>query len=374
MENPSFLSGLSPLEIRLIDLCRALSEDDHIFMTAKELLHALATRDFGMDEDDFEEECEEMESVVGPIEDYAPKSVGYAYRILLRMGLPWRNRYPFFDLRGMFGDLHDEIPFGPNSVELRLSQAAHRLLTLDKNPLLPLSLLNGVILADGTEIPSHNLEELWMAMEHLRQNPNLPLEDLMEVIPGPDFAAGGIIGGTQAIKTLYEKGEAQLTLRGDIETEIEGGRTRVAVGSLPQGVLITTILDQIRKVCAQADFPVYDIKNFSEAKKIRIVIDVSRATSADRLKALLYRETDLERSIRFRCAFSDTSAWSTEGSLISVLKEAVAQCPMAWKKKGGDPIDYTPPIQDILSHGGYKNAMSKLCDPRKTRILKIHPE
>ncbi len=371
MEKSTFLSGLIPLETRLIDLCRSLSEDDHVFMTAKELLHAFATHDLGLDEEDYEEECEELEGHVGPIEDYSPDQVGYAYRILLRMGLPWRKRYPLFDLRGMYGDIHDEIPFGPESVELRLSQAAYRLIKIDKNPLLPLALLNGVVLADGSEIPSHNLEELWMAMEHLRQEPNLPLENLMEVIPGPDFAAGGIVGGIDAVKSLYEKGEAQLTLRGEIETEIEGGRTRVAVCSLPQNVLLNTIIGQIRSVCGKTDYPVYDIKNQSEGQKIRIVLDVSPKYSAEDFKALLYRETDLERSVHYRCAFSDGAQWSTEGPLITVLKEAVAQCPLAWKKKDGDPIDFTPPIRDIISHGGYKNPMSKLSDARKTRILKI---
>jgi len=367
----AFLTGLNPLQARMIDVVQSMAVNERVFVEAKDLLHVIALEDWGMDEDGFEEECEELASVVGPIEQYSPESVGYAYRVMLGMGLPWRSRYPCFNLSGMIGDFHDEIPFGPESVEVRLSRHLQTLIPINKNPLLPLSLLNGLSLPNGDEIPSHNLEELWMAMEHVRQEPNLDLSDLMEILPGPDFGPGGVVGGTKAIHDLYALGDATLILRGKIQVEIEGGRTRVAIVSLPHGVLIKTILDQIRALTAKSVLPLYDLKESSEGMNIRIVLDVSPVLSADQLKGILYRETDLERSVHFRCAFIDESGWSVEGPLLSVLKKAVAECSLAWERKDGQQTDFIPFIRDIMRHGGYKNPLSKLTDERRTAILKI---
>lgn len=361
-----FLTGLNSLQTRLIGLCRSMTENDEVFINAKDFLQRLALFDFGMDEDDFEDECEALASVVHPIEHYPSDSVGRAYRVMLQMGLPWRCRYPHFDLRGMMGDFYDEVPFGPESVELRLSRHSKLIMPIDQNPLLPMSLLNGVILPDGSEIPPHNLEELWMAMEHLRQDPNIALEDLMEVIPGPDFPACGIAGGTEAVYALYKNGKEALTLRGEVRTEIEGGRTRIAITSLPHGVLIKTVLDQIHALKKKETLPLYALKNASKGQRVRIILDVPPKFSARQLRDLLFRETDLERTVIFRCADG-----ATRRGLLETLKKASRACPPAWERKDGRSTDFIPFIRDVLRHGGYKNPLSKLCDERRTRILRI---
>jgi len=362
MQN-SFLSGLSGFQIRMIDLCRAMSVDEKGFINAKDFLCELA-RSSGLDEDDFEEECEALSAVVHPLEAYSPETVGHAYRLMLQMGLSWRCRYPYFDLRGMVGDFHDEMPFGPESVELRRSKYAQHIMPVGKNPLLPISLLNGFAFPDGSEIPPHNLEELWLAMEHLRQDPEIALEDLMEVLPGPDFPSCGIVGGVDAIYSLYKKGKETLTLRGEIRSEIEGGRTRIAITSLPQGILIKTVLDQIQDLSRKEAFPLYALKNLSEGEGVRIVMDVSPRFSTQKLRALLYRETDLERRVAFRCSKSGDN-------LLETLRRATRECPPAWQRKDGQKTDYMPSLRDVLKHGGYKNPLSKLSDERRSRILRI---
>ena len=366
MNEHVFLTGLNDLQTRMINLCRSILLDEKAFINAKDFLQRLALCDFGMDEDDFEDECEALTSVVYPMADYPPESVGYAYRVMLQMGLPWRCRYPHFDLRGMIGDFHDEVPFGPESVELRLSRYSQRIMPIDKNPLLPMSLLNGVLLPDGSEIPPHNLEELWMAMENLRQNPDIALEDLMEILPGPDFPSCGIVGGIEAIQALYKNGKEALTLRGEIRTEIEGGRTRIAITSLPHGVLIKTVLDQIQALRKKEVLPLYDLKNISEGQSVRIVLDTSAAFSARQLRDLLFRETDLERTVLFRCSDDEKAE-----ALLEVLKKASLECPPAWERKDGQPTTFVPFIRDVLCHGGYKNPLSQLTDERRTRILQI---
>jgi hypothetical protein len=366
-----FLEGLDRLQMRLVDICRALAENERVFINAVEILKVLAIEDWKFPEEDFEHECELLSSSVDPIEAYPPTSVGYAYRQLLRMGQPWHSRYPHFDLRGMYGDPHDDFPSGPEYIELRLSKFSHVVMPVGKPPLLPISLLNGVTLPDGTAVPSHPLEELWMAFEHVRQDPDIQLDDLMEILPGPDFAAGGVVGGTDSVRSFYENGKGTLTLRADIREEIEGGRTRVAVTSLPQGVLIKPALEQIRGLGRDGTVPFYGIKDLSQGEQVRIVLDAPRRLSTAALKQILFRETDLERQVSFKCVFADASGWHNDDSLIAVLKKAVSRCSLSWERKDDEPIDHVPFLRDILDHGGYKSPLTDLIDARRTRILNL---
>ena len=371
MEQFDFWDGLTGLQRRLVDLLRSMAESETVFIGAKDILRRLATEEWKMTEDEFEYECEEMNIQVGPIESYRPKSVGRAYRLLLEMGAPWRIRYPYFDLRGMVGTLHDDAPSGPDGVSLRLSPFAQMVLPVGKAPLLPAALLNGVSLPDGSHIPPHNLQELWMALEAVRQNPGVELDDLMEVLPGPDFASGGVVGGAKAIRSLYADGKTEMVLRGKIEAEIEGGRTRVAIMSLPPGVLVRTIIEQIRGLAGRERLFLYEMKDRSERHAVRITLDLPRRYSAAAVKEILYRETDLERRGVFRLSVSDGSGRPGEGTLISILKGAVLCLSPAWERKDGAPTDSVPFLKEILEVGGYKSPLSDLTDDRRSRLLDL---
>jgi len=373
MEIPAFLTGLSKLQWRLAEVCRSLAENEKVFINAKDVLAVVACDDWDMDEETFEEECEELSCGVAAIDEYELESVGYLYRVLLQMGVPWRNRYPLIELAGIIGDFYDEQPFGPESVEVRYSKYANTLFPENKPPLLPVSLLNGVTLADGSAVPSHHLEELWMGMEHLRQEPDLSLRELMEVVPGPDFSTGGVVGGFDAIYAFYEKGEAQLSVRGQIDTLLDGGRTRVAIRSLPQGVLLKPVLEQITALQEKEICPPFILKRNPDGTALRIIIDIAPQISANALKAILYRETDLERKTHFRCGFEDSTGWKIEGPLITVLKEAISQCSTAWTQKNGTLLDYAPLIRDVIQFGKFKNPLYQLIDDRRTTLLKANP-
>ncbi|NOY84639.1 MAG: hypothetical protein GXO96_07445 [Nitrospirae bacterium] len=373
MNTPTFLTGLSPLQSRLAEVCRSLAENENVFVSAKDVLSVIACDDGEMDEETFEEECEELSCDVKTIDHYNLESVGYLYRLLLQMGQPWRNRYPLIDLAGISGDFFDEQPFGPESVEVRYSKNANILFVEDKPPLLPISLLNGLILPDGSAVPSHHLEELWMGMEHLRQEPDLPLSELMEVIPGPDFGMGGIVGGFDEIYDFYKKGEAHLSVRGQIDTILDGGRTRVAIRSLPHGVLLKPVLQQINALQEKDTCPPFILKRNPDGTALNIIIDMGPQISADKLKTLLYQETDLEQTIHLRCGFKDNAGWMLEGPLITVLKEANTQCSTAWTQKNGTKLDYAPFIRDVIKFGKFKNPLYRLVDERRTTLLRSKP-
>src|SRR5579884_61691 len=366
-----FLDGLTPLQRRLIDICRAEAPNDRVLINAKDILKVLALNDWKMDENDFEYDCEALSSFVEPIESYDPKSLGYAYRMILQLGLPWRCRYPHFELRGMYGDPHDEIPQGPEYVELRLSPFSHVVMPVGKSPLLPLSLLNGATLPDGTEVPPHNLEELWTAFEQVRQEPNMPIDELMEFIPGPDFASSGVVGGRDAIRALYVDGKGELVLRADIQTEMEGARTRLSIRSLPPGVLVRTVMEQLRSLVQDGTLHLYFLKNESERNQIRIVLDAPRHWSASALREILFNKTDLQKRVRFQCSVSDSSGWQGGVSLIETLRQAAARCTLSWQRKDDEPIEHIPLLREIQEFGGYKSPLSDLIDPRRSRILPL---
>lgn len=371
MEDFLFLDGLTALQRRLIDICRAEAANDRVFINAKDILRVLALQDWRMDEGDFEYDCDNLSAHVEPIESYSPKSVGYAYRMIQQMGLPWRVRYPHFELRGMYGDPHDEVPQGPEYMEVRLSGFSHIVMPVGKPPLLPLALLNGAVLPDGTAIPPHNLEELWTAFEQVRQAPELPLDELMEFIPGPDFASSGVVGDPKAIRALYADGKGELVLRADVQSEIEGARTRISIRSLPPGVLVKTVMEQLRALVQEGTLQLYSLKNLSERERIRIVLDAPPRWSPASLKEILFNKTDLQRRTLFHCAVSDPSGWRGGASLIETLRQAAARCTLSWQRKDDEPIEHIPLLREIQEFGGYKSPLSDLVDSRRSRLLNL---
>jgi hypothetical protein len=355
------LSGLTPLQTRLLSLTRALEEDPHASVDAKELLWTLARVDWKMDEAEFEYQCESLNVRVEPMDAYLSGSVGYAYRQLLQMGAPWHCRYPYFNLGGMYGDLHDDEPAGPEGISLSISHFCEEVFPAGKAPRLPLGLLNGGVLSTGVRLPSHHLNELWMAYEQVRQTPDISLESLMEILPGPDFAVPSVCTGVDAIRSLYEHGHAALTLVARIDIELEGGRTRLAITSLPPGVRVKTIIEQIRQLKESHALPLYEVKNSARLNEVRITLDAPGHCPAARIQEVLFQKTDL--SVTQPCALS-----SEAGGLIALLKDAATRCISAWERKDGHPMDWMPTVQEVRRTGGYKSPLTSLIDPRRSRV------
>lgn len=360
MDLRQFLDGFLPLQRRILEILISLSENDTKYIQAKEILYKLNVNEGLMDESEFESCCDELNGHVGPIDSYLPDSVGYSYRTLLQMGQPWRYRYPYFDFHGAIGDLHDDQPAGPEYLQVRLSRFSHVIFPDGEAPLLPLSLLNGTISPEGHVTPSHHLNELWIAMEEVRQNPDITLDQLVEIMPGPDFAFGGVVFGNTASRTLYQEGKGNLILRGSVEILIEGPRTRIAITSLPQGVLAKTILDHIRNL-SRSQPDIIGFKDASFQNQIKIIVEATSRWSSSSLVSFLFKETALEQQVPYVLPGGN--------SLIDVLKRGVSSCSPAWVKKSGGKTDFVPLLKDILKHGGYKSALSDLGDDRRSRIL-----
>jgi len=359
------LDGCSRVVRRLLHIVHELVDEPHDSVEAKAVVTLYATRELGLDAHDVEQACEEIAARVERV--YRPGTVGDAYRTLLRLAQPWHARYPLLDARGAIGDHHDDDPAGPELVSLRPSALSDTLLPLDRPPLLPLGLLNGAM-DDRGMIPSHNLSELWTAMEHLRQDPLEPLDDLMEVLPGPDFPRGGVIWGIGPVRELYETGQASLTVRAAIDEELQGSKTRVAISALPPGVLVQTVVREIRELAKSQRLPLTQFEDLSTAETVRLIVDVPKTLSTTNLKTLLFAETSCQRVVPCRLVFQ-TAAGSTVRPLREWLIAANARCTPAWRPKDGPVLDRVPTLREIMERGGYESPLFDLVDHRRTKIL-----
>lgn len=365
VEPIDLLDGCSRAVRRLLHIVHELVDEPHDLVEARTVVTLYATRELGLDAHDVEHACEEIAAHVERV--YPSGTVGDAYRTLLRLAQPWHARYPLLDARGAIGDHHDDDPAGPELVSLRPSNLSNTLLPLDRAPMLPLGLLNGAM-DDRGLIPSHNLSELWTAMEHLRQDPHEPLDDLMEVLPGPDFPGGGVIWGIGPVRELYETGQALLTVRAAIDEELQGSKTRVSISSLPPGVLVHTVVQEIRDLARRQRFLLTQFEDLSTTEAVRLVVDVSRNLSTADLKALLFSDTSCQRIVPCRLAF-ETDSESAIRPLREWLAAANARCTPAWRPKKGPVLDRVPTLREIMERGGYESPLFSVVDHRRTKIL-----
>lgn len=359
------LDGCSPTIRRLLHVVHELLDEPHDATDAKTVISLYCTRDLGLDADDVEQACEEIAAQVQRV--YPPGTVGDAYRTLLKLGQPWRTRYPLLDLSGMTGDHHDDDPGGPELVGVRVSKLAHTLIPLDRAPLLPIGLLNGNDEGDAL-IPSHNLSELWTALEHLRQDPAESLDDLMEVLPGPDFPTGAVIWGIDPIRELYATGAGSLVVRASIEDELQGARTRVSISSLPPGVLVKAVLSEIRELVRRGRLPLIQVEDRSTEARAQVLLDAPKTLTTAELKALLFAETSCQRIIPCRLAF-ESDRGGVARPLSEWLAEANRRCTPAWRPKDGPILDRVPTLREILDRGGYESPLFGVIDDRRTKIL-----
>lgn len=359
------LDGCTPETRRLLHVAHELADEPHQRIDAKRIVTLFCTRELGLDPDDVEAACEEVAAHVQ--HHYLPGTVGHAYRTLLRLAQPWRVRYPLLEAAGMIGDHHDDDPGGPDLVSVRVSHVSDTVLPLDRPPLLPIGLLNGRSEGDAV-IPPHNLSELWTAMEHLRQDPDESLDDLMEVMPGPDFASGGVIWGIGPVRELYDTGAATVVLRAAVEDQLQGARTRLAITALPPGVLIKTVVAQIRDLVRRGRVLLTQIEDLSTPDRVHILLDAPSTVTTEALKTFLFAETECERRVPCRLAFE-----SDPGSVTRPLRDWLAlanrRCSPAWRPKRGPLLDRVPTLREIMDRGGYESPLFDLVDHRRTKIL-----
>ncbi|NLH80851.1 MAG: DNA gyrase subunit A [Phyllobacteriaceae bacterium] len=265
--------------------------------------------------------------VVGDvIGKYHPHGDQAVYDALVRMAQDFSMRLPLVDGQGNFGSVDGDSAAAMRYTEVRLAKPAHKLLenidedTVDFQPnydatereplVLPARFPNllvngagGIAVGMATNIPPHNLGEVIDATVALIDRPEMTVEDLIDIVPGPDFPTGGIILGRAGIRAAYTTGRGSVTMRGRVSTEIaRGGREALVVTDIPYQVNKAAMVERIGELVREKKVEgIAEVRDESDREGYRVVIELKRDAMADVVLNQLYRFTQLQST--FGCNF-----------------------------------------------------------------------
>jgi DNA gyrase subunit A len=256
---------------------------------------------------------------------YHPHGDSSVYEALARMAQDFSIRYLLVDGQGNFGSVDGDPPAAMRYTEARLSRVAEELLadleketvdwtdnfdgTLKEPAVLPSALPNlllngatGIAVGMATNIPPHNLSELCAAVSHLIDHwdslDDITVDDLMQIVPGPDFPTGGLLIGREGIASAFATGHGRLVMRGvaSIE-EMKGGRNQILVTELPYQVNKSRLIERIADLVREGRIEeITDIRDESDRRGMRIVIELRRGAQPNRVLNRLYKYTELQNT------------------------------------------------------------------------------
>ena len=252
---------------------------------------------------------------------YHPHGDSSIYAALVRLAQDFSIRYPLVDGHGNFGSVDGDPPAAQRYTEARLSKIASLMLedidkdtvdfypnfddTLMQPTVLPAKFPNllvngadGIAVGMATNIPPHNLREVINGVQALIDNPDIDIDDLIKIIPAPDYPTGGIIMGRTAIKHAYKTGRGGILVRGRAEIEeTASGKQRIVITELPYQVnkarFITQMADMVKNKKIEG---ISDIKEESDREGLRVVVDVKKDANAQVVLNMLYKHTMLQQS------------------------------------------------------------------------------
>lgn len=252
--------------------------------------------------------------------DYHPHGETVIYPTLVRMGQDWAMRYPLIDGQGNFGSIDGDPPAAMRYTEAKLTSSAVFLMedlekeTVDfisnydetkKEPIVfpskfPNLLCNGssgIAVGMATNIPPHNLKELIAATLLVLKDPNTTVDQIIEVMPAPDFPTGGVICGLRGVRDAYHTGRGKLVLRGliTIENAEKGDKERLVINEIPYNVNKARLIEKIALLVTEKTITgISDIRDESDKDGMRIVIELKKGEISDIIINQLYKYTDMQ--------------------------------------------------------------------------------
>ena len=252
--------------------------------------------------------------------NYHPHGESAVYPSLVRMAQDFSLRYPLIDGQGNFGSVDGDPPAAMRYTEARMTRLGEEMLrdinksTVDYVPnydetrqeptVLPSAIPNllvngssGIAVGMATNIPPHNLAEVIEALVLVLEHPDCTLPELMECLPGPDFPTAGFIHGRQGILEAYHTGRGFLRLRGrcDVEVSDRTERESIIVREIPYQLNKTRLLERIAEmVRAKKIEGIADLRDESDRRGMRIVIDLKRDAVSQVVLNQLYANTQLQ--------------------------------------------------------------------------------
>lgn len=259
--------------------------------------------------------------VMGKFHPHGDSSI---YEGLVRMAQDFSYRYMLVDGHGNFGSVDGDGAAAMRYTEARMSKIAVEMLRdINKNtvdfqdnydgsekeptvlparfPNLLVNGASGIAVGMATNIPTHNLGEVIDAIHLLMQNPDATTEELMKVLPGPDFPTGGVVMGKSGIRKAYETGRGTIIVRAKVDIEeAKNGRQRIVVHEIPYMVNKARLIERIAELAREKEIEgITDINDETDREGMRIVIDVRRDASAEVILNNLYKMTLMQTTFNF---------------------------------------------------------------------------
>jgi DNA gyrase subunit A len=250
--------------------------------------------------------------------DFHPHGEQVIYPTLVRMGQSWSMRYPLIDGQGNFGSIDGDEPAAMRYTEARLHPIAMELMedldreTVDWIPnysnsvqeptVLPGRFPNlicngsqGIAVGMATNLPPHNLTEVCNALLMRLDNPESTLDQIMEVLPGPDFPTYGMIMGTKGIRSAYETGRGLISLQAKTMIEPgDGGKSVIVITEIPYQVNKTTLITSIAQIAKDRRFDgILNVQDYSDKRGMRIEVEIRRDVNPNRALNYLLKHTNL---------------------------------------------------------------------------------
>lgn len=260
-----------------------------------------------------------VKAVAATMENYHPHGDSAIYDTLVKMAQPFSYRYRLVEGQGNFGSIDGDSAAAMRYTEARLTKAAEALLididkeTVDFIPnfdgsteeptVLPARIPNllvngtsGIAVGMATNMPPHNLGEVCTLLERFIENPDIPAEEILSIMPGPDFPTGGMIMGSAGILNAYTTGYGRIIVRG--VSEIETGKRdleRIIISEIPYQVNKARMIENIAQLVREKKIEgISDLRDESDKDGIRIVIELKKGINAQVVLNLLYKHTQLQ--------------------------------------------------------------------------------
>ena len=259
--------------------------------------------------------------IVGEIMgNYHPHGDSAIYDTQVRMAQGFNMRYTLVDGQGNYGSVDGDPPAAMRYTEARLTKLAEEMLvdidkeTVDFGPtydesgseplVLPAKVPNllingagGIAVGYATNIPTHNLGEVVSGVIELIDRPDMTIDELMGIIPGPDFPTAGFIHGTQGIKDAYHSGRGLLTIRAhaEIETDERTDRSQIIVTELPYQVNKARLLEKIAELIHDKRIEgISDLRDESDRDGLRVVVELKKNDNPAVVLNQLYKHTQMQ--------------------------------------------------------------------------------
>ena len=254
---------------------------------------------------------------------YHPHGDAAVYESMARMAQDFSMRYLLVDGQGNFGSVDGDAPAAMRYTEARLSRMAEEMLadieqdtvdftdnfdaTLKEPSVLPARLPNlllngssGIAVGMATNIPPHNLSELVAAISYLIDNneriEEITNDELIKLVPGPDFPTGGVIVGSEGIHQAYSTGRGRIVLRGQAHIEdMNGGRQRIVITEIPYLLNKSSLLERIAELAREGKLSdISDLRDESDRRGMSIIIELRRGAQPMKVLNQLYKYTPLQ--------------------------------------------------------------------------------